>query len=147
MTATSNRNRPANASFMPCVGRNRLEEDQRAEKKGGASYPRCAKTGDIRAYRALVRAIAVLLIGSLGIARLAVFATGTGSVTDRQMMSTDMEMDSMSAAADEMPCDKRTSDRGKPCPFMAICMALCCQAVPVFHATVGSPLLSHPAGR
>jgi hypothetical protein len=91
---------------------------------------------------AFVRALAVLLIGSLTFAPLAVSAAGTMAVADGQAMSSDMAMDSASAAADEMPCHKDRPDTGKNCPFMAICVALCCQAIPACSATLVTPASS-----
>jgi hypothetical protein len=77
--------------------------------------------------RAFVRALAVLLIGSLTFAPIAVAAAGTMAVADGWAMSSDMAMDSGSAAMDEMPCHQGKSDTGKNCPYMAVCMALCCR--------------------
>jgi hypothetical protein len=71
---------------------------------------------------AFVRALAILLIGSLTLAPLAVSAMGV--MADAPAMSSDMAMDLTSAAADETPCHKDKSDSGKNCPYMAICMAL-----------------------
>jgi hypothetical protein len=96
--------------------------------------------------RAVVRALAVLLIGSLTFAPLVVSAAGTMAVADAKAMSSDMAMDSSdmvmdhgSAAADEMPCHHDSSDTGKDCPFMAICLALCCQGITVSHVTFATP--------
>jgi hypothetical protein len=85
------------------------------------------------------RAVAILLVGSLICSPLAAFAAGVDAIADAQMMSSDMAMDSASAAADEMPCHKDKSDTGKNCPFMAICMALCCQAIAVSPTTLATP--------
>jgi hypothetical protein len=85
------------------------------------------------------RAVAILLVGSLICSPLAAFAAGVDAIADAQMTSSDMAMDSASAAADEMPCHKDKSDTGKNCPFMAICMALCCQAIAVSPATLATP--------
>jgi hypothetical protein len=87
------------------------------------------------------RAVAILLIGSLICSPLAVFAAGAGTIADVQAMSSDMVMDSMAAGADEMPCHKDSSDKGKNCPFMAICMMLCCQGVTVSNAPLVTPAL------
>jgi hypothetical protein len=103
--------------------------------------------------RTFVRGLAVLLIGILAFAPLAVSAAGTMAVADGQAMSSDMAMessdmamDSALAAADEMPCHhKDRSDTGKDCPFMAICIALCCQGITVSHATFATP--AHSASR
>jgi hypothetical protein len=91
---------------------------------------------------AFIRALAILLIGSLACAPLAASAAGLIAVADAQAMSSDMAMDSASAAADEMPCHKDKSDPGKPCPVMAICMALCCQGLSVSHVTLAAPIRS-----
>jgi hypothetical protein len=89
--------------------------------------------------RAFVRALAILLIGSLTCAPLAAFAAAGIAVADAQAMSSDMAMD---AAADEMPCHKDKSDTGKPCPVMAICMAQCCQGLSVSQVTLAAPIPS-----
>jgi hypothetical protein len=85
------------------------------------------------------RAVAILLVGSLICSPLAAFAAGVNAIADAQMMSSDMAMDSASAAADEMPCHKDKSDTGKDCPFMAICMALCCQAIAISPTMLATP--------
>jgi hypothetical protein len=85
------------------------------------------------------RAVAILLVGSLICSPLAAFAAGLDAIADAQMMSSDMTMDSASPVADEMPCHKDKSDTGKNCPSMAICMALCCQAIAVSPATLATP--------
>jgi hypothetical protein len=87
---------------------------------------------------AFVRALAILLIGSLTFAPLAVSAAGAIGVADAQRMSSDVPMDAASAA-DEMPCHKNSSDTGRNCPYMAICMALCCQGLTVSPATLATP--------
>jgi hypothetical protein len=92
--------------------------------------------------RAFARTLAVLLIGSLSFGPLAVSAAGAMAVADGQAMSSDMAMDSGSAAMDEMPCHQDKPDTGKHCPFMAICVALCCQAIPVCSATMVTPASS-----
>jgi hypothetical protein len=99
--------------------------------------------------RAFVRALAVLLIGSLTFAPFAVAAAGTMAVADGQAMSSDMAMessdtamDAASAAVDEMPCHHDKSDTGKNCPFMAICIALCCQGITGSHAPFATPVAS-----
>ena len=92
--------------------------------------------------RAVVRVVAVLLIGSLTFAPLAVSAASVMDVADAQGMSSDMVMDPASAAADEMPCHHDSSDTGKNCPFMAICLALCSQGITVSHAMLATPAAS-----
>jgi hypothetical protein len=88
-----------------------------------------------------VRAVAVLLIGTLICSPLAVFAAGTIAVADAQAMSSDMAMESAPAAMDEMPCHKDKSDAGKNCPSMAICMALCCQGIAISPVSLAAPAL------
>jgi len=95
--------------------------------------------------RAFVRALAVLLIGSLTFAPLAVSAVSVMDVADAQGMSSDMVMDPAAAAADEMPCHHDSSDTGRNCPFMAICLALCCQGITASTATFATP--ASPASR
>jgi hypothetical protein len=85
------------------------------------------------------RVIAILLVGSLICSPLAVFAAGAGTIADARTMSAGMAMDSMAAAGDEMPCHKDSSDKGKICPFMAICMMLCCQGIAVSHVPLATP--------
>ena len=86
---------------------------------------------------AFVRALAILLIGSLTCAPLAASAAGGIAVADAQVMSSDMVMD---AASDEMPCHKDSTGHAKDCPVMAICMALCCQGLSVSHVTLAGPI-------
>jgi hypothetical protein len=92
-----------------------------------------------------VRAFAILLIGNLICAPMAVSAAGTDAIADAQTMSPDMAMDSSvatdssAAAAEEMPRHKDVSDQGKNCPFMAICMMLCCQGITVCHGSLATP--------
>jgi hypothetical protein len=86
---------------------------------------------------AFVRAFAILLIGSWTFAPVAVSAVGV--MADAPVMSSDMAMDLTSAAADEMPCHKDKSDPGKNCPYMAICMALCCQGIPISAVSLAPP--------
>jgi hypothetical protein len=90
-------------------------------------------------HHAFVRALAILLIGSLTLAPLAGSAAGTIAVADPQAMSSGMAMDSASAAADEMPCHKDKSDTEKNCPSMTICMALCCQAIAASPEALATP--------
>jgi hypothetical protein len=83
------------------------------------------------------RTIALLLIGSLICSPLGVFAASADALADAQTMSSDMVVD---AAADEMPCHKGSSHKGKHCPVMAICMALCCQGLSVSPVSLASPI-------
>jgi hypothetical protein len=85
------------------------------------------------------RAVAILLIGSLIFAPFAISTAGAGGIAHARAMSSDMAMDSMPAAADEMPCHKDSSDKGKNCPFMAICMMVCCQGITVSNAPLVTP--------
>jgi hypothetical protein len=88
----------------------------------------------------LPRAIAILLVGILICSPFVVFAAGVDAIADAQMMSSDMAMESMAATADEMPCHhKDNSDSGKNCPSMAICMALCCQAIAASPEALATP--------
>jgi hypothetical protein len=87
----------------------------------------------------LTRAVAILLIGSLFCAPMAVSAAGTGAIADDGAMSSEMPMDSTAAAADEMPCHKNMPDQQHPCPFMAVCMALCCQGIPISAISFAPP--------
>jgi hypothetical protein len=82
------------------------------------------------------RTIAMLLIGSLMCAPFAVSA-GASAIAQAPAMSSDMPMDS---AIGEMPCHKESSDKGKDCPFMAVCMMLCCQAITVSYAPLVGPV-------
>jgi hypothetical protein len=77
------------------------------------------------------RVVAILLIGSLFCAPMAAAAAGMKAVADTGATSSEMAMDSTAAAADEMPCNKNMPDQQRPCPFMAVCMALCCQGIPI----------------
>jgi hypothetical protein len=86
-----------------------------------------------------VRAIAILLIGSLFCAPMAVSAAGMKAVADAWAMSSEMVMDSAAAAADEMPCNENMPDQQHPCPFMAVCMALCCQCIPISEISFAPP--------
>jgi hypothetical protein len=85
---------------------------------------------------AFVRALAILLIGSLTCAPLAALVAGGIAVADAQAMSSHMVMD---AASDEMPCHKDSTGHAKDCPVMAICMALCCQCLTVSPTTLATP--------
>jgi hypothetical protein len=85
---------------------------------------------------AFVRALAILLIGSLTCAPLAASAAGGIAVADAQVMSSDMVMD---AASDEMPCHKDSTGHAKDCPVIAICMALCCQGLAVSPTPLATP--------
>jgi hypothetical protein len=85
------------------------------------------------------RALAILLVGSLICSPLAVVAAGADAIADAPTMSSDMAMDSMAAAPDEMPCHKDSSEQGKNCPFMAICMMLCCQGITVSDTPLATP--------
>jgi hypothetical protein len=85
---------------------------------------------------AFVRALAILLIGSLTCAPLAALAAGGIAVADAQAMSSDMVMD---VASDEMPCHKDSTGHTKDCPVKAICMALCCQGLTVSPTTLATP--------
>jgi hypothetical protein len=87
---------------------------------------------------AFVRALAILLIGSLTCAPVAALAAGGVAVADAQAMSSAMAMD---GAADEMPCHKDSSGHAKDCPVMAICMAMCCQGLSVSHLTLAAPIV------
>jgi hypothetical protein len=85
----------------------------------------------------IARTIAMLLIGSLMCAPFAV-SVGTSAIAqDHTAMSSDMAMDSTAAAA-EMPCHKDSSDKGKNCPFMAVCM-MCCQGIAVSDVPLAVP--------
>jgi hypothetical protein len=84
----------------------------------------------------LRRAIAMLMVGILVCSPLVVFAAGA----EAEAMSSDMMMESASAAMDGMPCHEDKSDAGKGCPSMAICMALCCQALTVSHVMPATPV-------
>jgi hypothetical protein len=79
----------------------------------------------------LARAVAILLIGSLMCSPLSAFAAGANAIAPAHAMSSDMVMDVGSAVADEMPCHKNMPDNGDTCPFMAMCIALCCQGIPM----------------
>jgi hypothetical protein len=94
---------------------------------------------DMRFRNFFARVVAILLIGSLFCAPMAVSAAGTGLVADAGSMPTEMAMDSTAAAADEMPCNKNMPDQQHPCPFMAVCMALCCQAIPISPISFAPP--------
>jgi len=86
------------------------------------------------------------LIGSLTCAPFAVSAAGVEAVSDAQAISSeivpDMAMDSMSAAADEMPCHKNMPDHRNACPFMAMSMALCCQGIPISTVSLSPPVFA-----
>jgi len=86
------------------------------------------------------RAFAILLIGELVFAPLAVAAAGTPAVEagDVQLHANHAAMHVMPGVIDEMPCHQSKPD--KACPFMAICLMLCCQGLPVAQALV--PALS-----
>jgi hypothetical protein len=91
------------------------------------------------------RAFAILAVASLVFAPFAISAAGTGAVADPQVMASDsmvsdMAMDSTLAATDEMPCHKNMPDHRNACPFMAMCMALCCQGIPISAASLAPPL-------
>jgi hypothetical protein len=95
----------------------------------------------------LARAFAILLIGSLACPPLAVSAAGTGDAADAQAMASDdmtsdIAMDSTAAAPDEMPCHKNVPDHRNACPFMAICMALCCQGIPISAVSLALPVVA-----
>jgi len=85
------------------------------------------------------RAFAILLIGSLAWSPSAVSAAGADAVVDAQAMSSDMAMDTTSAASDEMPCHKNMPDHRNACPFMAMCMAVCCQGIPISSVSLAPP--------
>jgi hypothetical protein len=85
------------------------------------------------------RAVAILLIGSLICSPLAAMAAGMGATADVQAMSSVMAVDSTAAAADEMPCHKNMPDQRNACPFMAMCIALCCQGVPISSISLAPP--------
>ena len=50
-----------------------------------------------------------------------------------------MQAAAMADGDSSMPCHGSMPDRGKPCPFMAFCMALCCQSLPAPAATIVPP--------
>jgi hypothetical protein len=85
------------------------------------------------------RAVAILLIGSLMCSPLAAMAAGTDAIADVQAMSPGMAMDVTLAGADEMPCHKSMPNNGKACPIMAMCMAICCQAIPISSVSLAPP--------
>jgi len=39
-----------------------------------------------------------------------------------------------------LPCHKHAPDHGKACPFMTLCMALCCQSLPGPVAIIDPPV-------
>jgi hypothetical protein len=87
----------------------------------------------------LVRAFAVLLIGSLICSPFAVSSAAAEAVAHAHTMSSDMVMDTTAANADEMPCHRNSSDKEKHCPFTAVCTMLCCQAIAVSHLSLAAP--------
>jgi hypothetical protein len=85
------------------------------------------------------RAVAILLIGSLFSAPMAVSAGGMKAIADAGAVSSEMAMDSTAAAADEMPCHKNMPEQQHACPFMAVCMAVCCQGIPISSVSFAPP--------
>src|SRR6266446_2148807 len=51
-----------------------------------------------------------------------------------------MQAAAMADGDSSMPCHGSMPDRGKPCPFMVFCMALCCQSLPAPAATIVPPV-------
>jgi hypothetical protein len=89
-----------------------------------------------------VRVLAILLIGSLVFAPLAVSRAAAIAPGDVRAMSSEMIAGAASVPADEMPCHEHKSETGKNCPFMAICMALCCQGVTPCPTPLATPAFS-----
>jgi hypothetical protein len=87
----------------------------------------------------LARAFAILLIGSLTCSPFAVSSASADPVAHAHAMSSDMVMDATAAAVDEMPCHKDNSDKGKSCPFIALCMMSCCQGIMVSQVPLAVP--------
>jgi hypothetical protein len=91
--------------------------------------------------RTIFRALAIVLIGTLVFAPLAVSAASAVGADDGAAYAAAMDM--ASAAADEMPCHhEQMPDTGKHCPYMAICIALCCQGVAPVQAMLPIPALA-----
>jgi hypothetical protein len=73
--------------------------------------------------------------------RLLVIVAVVGLVAGNMAMpmasqpTTAMDHDSSS-----MPCHKHAPDHGKACPFMTLCMALCCQSLPGPVAMIDPPV-------
>jgi hypothetical protein len=85
----------------------------------------------------IARAFAILMIGSLVLAPFPASAAGADAVADAQVMSAaEMAMD---AASDEMPCHQNMPNDRDACPFAAMCMALCCQGIPVSSVSLALP--------
>ena len=95
--------------------------------------------------RTIFRALAIVLIGTLALAPLALSAASPVWADDGAAQATAAvaAMDMAAAAADEMPCHhEQMPDTGKHCPYMAICIALCCQGVAPVQAMLPIPALA-----
>jgi hypothetical protein len=93
--------------------------------------------------RTIFRVLAMVLIGTLVFAPLAISAASGVWADDGQATASATAMDMASAAADEMPCHhEQMPDTGKHCPYMAVCIALCCQGVAPAQATLLIPAVS-----
>ena len=110
-----------------------------ATNGGLLTRSRTCDYGAVKLRDLLARSLAILLIGSLICSPLAVSAAGTDAIADNQATSHEMAMDSMAGVADEMPCHQQSPDNGKACPFMAICMMLCCQGTAAYDVSLASP--------
>jgi hypothetical protein len=84
--------------------------------------------------RLLKRMLAILVIVGLGVSPLYASAM-------QRMEQQATQESSMAGMMDDMPCHPAKSSPDRICPFMVVCLSLCCQGMPPVADAIAVPAI------